>query len=190
MDSNNQLQNIVLHFRRIMESHQKHLEHFCDHGVQLEGWLKGEFLCFLEDYKSMGRMVNFDREVRFGGSKRKIDFCLEIPGAILSSYVWIELKHWLIGFQKGYKLNPIFYFTDPSSVGIKPDVDKLMSIKEGDRYLLILCTANPGTEEWLRGVTKFNDKFTNSRIESLTNPAEFPRSYFLGLLRVLGYASG
>lgn len=189
MDSNNQLLNIVLHFRRIMERHQKHLEHFCDHGVQLEGWLKGEFLCFLEDYKSMVGMVNFDREVRFGGSKRKIDFCLEIPAAILSSYVWIELKHWLIGTQKRYKLNPNFYFTDSSSVGIKPDVDKLMSIKEGDRYLLILCTANPGTEDWVRGVTKFNDKFTNSRIKPLTDPAEFPPYYFLGVLQVLNCAS-
>jgi hypothetical protein len=83
----------------------------------------------------------------------------------------------------------MFYFTDQTSVGIKPDVDKLMQIKEGDRYFVILCTANPGEEEWLKGVTKFNQKFTPRQVEPLTDPAEFPGIYFLGLLHVHGYLS-
>jgi hypothetical protein len=189
MNSKNELQNIIHHFRTIMDSHQKHLINFCDQGVQLEGWLQGEFLCFLDDQKEIRRIVNFDREVKFSSSKGRVDFCLEIPGEMSSSYIWIELKHWLIGFQKGYKLNPMFYFTDRTSVGIKPDVDKLMQIKEGDRYLLILCTANPGEEEWLKGVTKFNQKFTPRQVEPLTDPTEFPSIYFLGLLHVHGYSS-
>lgn len=184
MSKGNQLESMILRFRTIMEAHQRHLERFCAYGVQLEGWLKGEFLCFLDDEKAAGRITNFDREVQPSGTKRKIDFYLELPANIFSPYLWIEAKHWLIGYQKGYKLNPLFYFSDPTSVGIKPDVEKLAKIKQGCKYLLILATANPKEKEWFKGVDNFNQRFSPLLLKPLTNPAEFPSSYFLGLLEI------
>lgn len=184
MNVSNQLESMVLRFRGIMEAHQRHLVRFCAHAVQLEGWLKGELLCFLDEEKSAGRIVNFDREVRLGGIKQRVDFCLELPAGVFSPYVWIETKHWLIGYQKGYKLNALFYFGDPTSVGIKPDVEKLTKIKGGGKYLLILATANPKEKEWFEGVDKFNQRFSPLLLKPLTNPTEFPSSYFLGLLEV------
>jgi len=184
VNMDNQLESMVLRFRKIMEAHQRHLERFCAYGVQLEGWLKGELLCFLDEEKARGRIVNFDREVQFGSTRQKVDFCLELPTGTFSTYVWIEAKHWLIGYQKGYKLNPLFYFGDPTSVGIKPDVEKLTKIKEGSKYLLVLATANPREKEWFEGVEKFNQRFAPLSLMPLTNPAKFPSSHFIGLLEV------
>jgi hypothetical protein len=94
---------------------------------------------------------------------------------------WIELKHWLIGKQKAYSYNPNTYFGDPTSVGITKDVDKLNSLT-GQRWMLLLLTANPGANGWTTGVEKFNGKFAPRWIESRTQPDAFPSTYFLGLL--------
>ena len=51
--------------------------------------------------------------------------------------------------------------------------------------MLVTMTANPGRNDWYNGVQKFNDKFANLKIESLTHPEDFNKSYFLGLLKVL-----
>lgn len=64
-------------------------------------------------------------------------------------------------------------------LGIKPDVDKLMNIKSGSKYMLILMAANPGRSDWYNGIQKFNNKFSNLKIESLTDPVEFKDFYFL-----------
>lgn len=97
---------------------------------------------------------------------------------------WIELKHQLIGYQKETKYDAKFYFGDKSSVGIKPDVEKLAGISNGG-FLLILTTENPGINDWTTGVSKFNEKFYPLRIKSLTNPEDFPSFYYLGLLEVI-----
>jgi hypothetical protein len=91
----------------------------------------------------------------------------------------------LIGYQKGTSYNAQFYFGDPSSVGIKSDVEKLSGISNGGKILLILTTANPGNGDWSTGVNKFNRKFSPLRLRSLTNPADFPKFYHLGLLEVI-----
>ena len=65
---------------------------FCDRGVQVEGWFKGEMLAFLERERA-----DFDREVKIGPDRKKIDFQV----TLLSEPARIELKHWLIGNQKG-----------------------------------------------------------------------------------------
>ncbi len=184
MNAENYVKKMVSCFKEILDAHDKHLECFCQYGVQLEGWLKGELLCFLDNEKTAKKIVNFDREVQLGTRRQKVDFHLEIPTDATTLNAWIELKHWLIGYQKGTKYNALFYFGDASSVGIKPDVEKLIKITQGGKYLLILATANPGVDDWSNGVAKFNDKFSPLRLKSLTNPAEFPQSYFLSLLEV------
>ena len=91
---------MVTRFGRILDRHDRHLECFCQYGVQVEGWLKGELLCFLDSEKAAGRIVNFDREVRLDIGRKRIDLRLEIPAGRAVLNAWIELKHWLIGSQK------------------------------------------------------------------------------------------
>ncbi len=176
--------DLVSRFKAVLDSREKHLNCFCKYGVQVEGWMKGEFLSLLDDEKAAGSLANFDREVSFGVGKRKVDFKVEVPTGSGALTAWIELKHWLIGYQKGYKYNAQFYFGDPSSVGIKPDVEKLNEIVEGNKFLLILTTANGGMDDWTDGVNRFNRKFSPLHIKSLTIPADFPGFYYLGCLEV------
>jgi len=49
---------------------------------------------------------------------------------------------------------------------------------------LILATANPRSSDWHSGVAAFNQKFEHE-IVSLTEPSEFPDTFFLGLLHVV-----
>lgn len=184
MSSDCQITDLVSSFRDVMEAHEEHLKCFCAQGVQLEGWLKGELLCFLGQQKSRGNIVGFDREEPAGRGRRKVDFRLEFLGETGSQYVWLEIKHWLIGYQKGCKYDALFYFSDPSSVGIAPDIKKLGNTQDGDKYLLVLATANPGENEWLKGVESFNQKFAPLSLKPVTKAKDFPTYYFLGLLEI------
>jgi hypothetical protein len=184
MNTEISVKGMVARFKEILDAHDKQLECFCRLGVQLEGWLKGELLYFLDNEKNEKKIVNFDREVQLNTGRQKVDLRLEILTETTTLNVWIELKHWLIGSQKGTKYNAPFYFGDASSVGIKLDVEKLGKITDGSKYLLILTTANPGVDDWSKGIAKFNDKFSPLCLNSLTKPTDFPQSYFLGLLEV------
>ncbi|MDO9098258.1 MAG: hypothetical protein Q7U60_09065, partial [Candidatus Methanoperedens sp.] len=155
---------------------------FCKYGVQLEGWLKGELLTFLDNEKNAGKIAHFDREVIVGLGRKKTDLKVRTNS---NEEAWIELKHWLIGSQRGTQYNAQFYFGDPSSVGIKPDVEKLSQLSNGTKYLLILTTANPSLNNWSTGVDKFNSKFSPLRLKSLTTPTDFPSFYYLGLLEII-----
>jgi len=158
-------------------------ECFCKHGVQVEGWLKGELLLFLDQNKLNGKIVGFDREVNMGLGRKKVDFTLKVREKSKTYRVWIELKHWLIGYQKGTRWTANSYFGDASSVGIKPDVEKLSTLPE-NMFLLILATSNPGKTDWESGTQKFNTKFKPLKVKSLTNPKDYPSIYFFGLLKV------
>ena len=183
--TNTEIVDLVLRLKKSLDSRQRVLECFCKYGVQVEGWLKGELLCFLDEEKGAGRIADFDREVTLDNtSKKKVDLGIKTSSRLGESEAIIELKHWLIGYQKGSKLNANFYFCDRTSVGIKPDVERLSNVSDRDKFLLILTTANPGTHDWTSGVNKFNKKFSPLHIESLTNPAEFPPFYYLGCLKV------
>ena len=57
-----------------------------------------------------------------------------------------------------------------------------LKLTSGSKFVLILATANPGAKDWCRGVEAFNSKFSPLRISSMTDPADFPAQYFLGLL--------
>jgi hypothetical protein len=152
---------------------------FTKMGVQVEGWFKGELLTLLSSLREQGRIMDFDREAKTPGGK--IDLTIKTQ----SDQHWIELKHWLIGKQKGFLYGPNFYFGDRTSIGIVKDFDKLTGITlPGRLWLLILLTANPGKAPWLMGVDKFNSKFSPRRVISHSKPEHFPGTYFIGLLEV------
>ncbi len=155
--------------------------HTCE--SQVEGWFKGELLCFLDQEK-----LAFKREklVDVGGRRRRrIDIWLQFDNSG-SSISWVELKHWHIGYQNGNPYGCDWYFkTAKHSSCVKPDVEKLLRISEdGDKFMLVLLTKKPSSEEWNSGVEKFNTKFSQLFVRSLTNPSDYPDFFFLGLLHV------
>ena len=178
MGSETQMVELVRRFQEALDARRDILECFCNHGVQLEGWLKGELLYFLDAEKAGGRLYDFDREVSFGQGRKRIDVKITGEHGLAT---WVEVKHWLIGYQRGYRYDAGFYLRDSSSVGIKPDVEKL-KLTSGSKFLLILATANPGSKDWYCGVEAFDRKFSPLRISPMTDPADFPAQYFLGLL--------
>lgn len=90
----------------------------------MEGWLKGEMLLVLDGLVQGGHIAGLDREVKVGpGQRKRIDLRVDVQGM---SH-WLELKHWLVGRQRGTTYGPSFYFGDPTSVGIRPDAEKLMA---------------------------------------------------------------
>ncbi len=185
-DLDKQIRNLVFNFSRVLNSHKGHLQSFCDHGVQVEGWFKGELLGFLEQQWTNGVIAGFTREEKVRDDKRKkVDFKLVLPTGADTELAWIELKHWLIGRQKGVTYGASFYFSDPTSVGISQDARKLAKVPEAG-YILVLATANPGDEEWQKGIAKFNGKFAPLSLETLTQPSYFPSHYCLGLLKIVG----
>jgi|TARA_B100000315_G_scaffold104520_1_gene95871 hypothetical protein len=168
-----------------------HLESFNRHEAQLEHWLKGELLPFL-DSEVNGRLKKIATEVRPDPKGRgRVDLQLLIPDGSTGVEVWIELKHLHIGLQKGESYKASDYFSDKSST-IYKDVVKLNKIKpSGDKYILILCTKNPDSEgngNWSESVDTLNQMLQEFcpplRVSSLTDPSGFPQTYFLGLLKV------
>ena len=177
--------NTLSGFNDVLNEHLQHMKMFHQHEVQVEGWLKGELLVYFHHLQDNKAIHRFEREVILDNQRKKIDIRLEIRNTNPPDYYWIEIKHWLIGHQKGYKLNCNFYFTDPTSVGILPDVNKLSGIKADNKYLVILTTNNPGAEEWIQGINKFNTKFGPLHIDAINSPASFPQTHFLGVLKTI-----
>ena len=141
-------------------------------------------LYFLDSVIVKERLAKFDREVSIGFGRKKVDFALMVKSESDFQRFWIEIKHWLIGYQKGTFWYATSYFADSSSVGTKTDVEKLTDIREEGTFLLVLATANPGEKDWSSGIRKFNTKFQPLWVKSLTNLSDFPQSYFLGLLSI------
>jgi hypothetical protein len=69
---------------------------FTDFGFQAESWFKAELLMALNLLRKEEIIQELDREVRVG--TQKVDIVLRYQGV----QHWVELKHWLIGKQKGY----------------------------------------------------------------------------------------
>ena len=168
------MDQLVAGLRRRFAALQDRFEAFRSHGVQVEGWFKGELIAHLH---SSGRA--FDREVRFGS--RRVDFILPRD----ASRDACEIKSWLIGTQKGERWTARKYFCDQSSVGIVPDLRKLPDWKYGRRFLLIFCYDNPGPEDWEEGLRKFREKFPEFRLEGRTRPQEDPTSWYAGVIELV-----
>lgn len=178
-----ELRSLVQRFRDdVLSDRLEALTCFAEQGVQVEGWLKGEILAFLTEQKRSRMLLDFDREVLIGQGRRKADLTLEVQQDAEPCRIWMELKHYLIGCQKGIEYNAYGYFNDPSA-GIKPDVDKLLAIPSSYRYLLILATARPSSTDWRKAIQNFNAKFSPF-LRSLTDPTDFPVEFFLGLVSV------
>ena len=47
------LKELISAFKKDLDSKHEQLNCFCKHGVQLEGWLKGELIYFLEKQKKL-----------------------------------------------------------------------------------------------------------------------------------------
>ena len=104
---------------------------FYDHGIMVEGWFKGELITVLDSFRRDGEIEGLDREVRV--ERRRVDLTVDLDGC----KHWIELKHWLNGYQAGTFYGTSFYFGDPTSVGITNDVNKLVQIASiGFRWIL------------------------------------------------------
>lgn len=175
--------SLVNELKVFFNSRLSYFETFTKHGVQVEGWFKGELLNFLENKNPVG-IIGFEREYSIGIGRRKVDFVLETEGNGLPRRVLVEIKHWLIGFQKGIRWSANSYFGDTSSVGIEPDVEKLSKLKEDGMFVLIFATSNPGENDWESGIRKFNSKFAPLKVKALTSPIDYPPTFFLGLLKL------
>lgn len=200
MSNDVQMQKLVSAFGDELADRQGILECFCDQESRIEGWLKGELLYFLDRAKKSGQLHDiglrdFRREYKIGKRKGSMSFDLRLTDNG-GSDIWIELKHWLAGQQNGSKRFPGSYLTISGRDGILEDVQKLET-REGRKYILVLSTSNPrefawrdGPNSWLNGVRDFNRKFYPNRIsypiDSLTNPRDFPSTFFLGLISVNG----
>lgn len=179
MDTTTRMVELIARLQTRMDARRDRLESFCKNGVQVEGWLKGELLYFLDTEKDAGRLSSFGREAPIHG-RRKVDIRVVFDQSLPA---WVELKHWLVGRQGDYRYDARFYFADSTSNGIKRDVEKL-KITRDDKYVLALATANPGIDNWSEGVARFNEKFAPLQVSSLTDPRDYPADYFLGLLAV------
>lgn len=126
-DVDAQLGALVHRFREVLGLRPEVLKCFAEQGIQVEGWLKGEILTFLTAEKCVARIAGFDREALVGDGRRKADLTVDIQEGAEQRRVWIELKHYLVGWQKGILYNALGYFNDPAA-GIKPDISKLLAI--------------------------------------------------------------
>jgi 3-isopropylmalate/(R)-2-methylmalate dehydratase small subunit len=169
MNTKDYILDAVMRFKTILDSHTKQFESFDKHAIQVEGWLKGELALFFDNEKIEGKLDEFDAEVGCGLGRKKVDFKLVFKWFP----VWIELKHWQIGYQGEERWKASNYFGS-KGIGIYNDVEKLSNIIDGEKYLLILATKNPESEEagdWVKGLTKFSQKFPQFNVKSYTNPS-------------------
>jgi hypothetical protein len=171
-----------------LKKSEDQLRCFHKYESQVEGWFKGELLCFLDKEKLSGRLPGFEREKKiYVNNKRvSVDVVLQFDKSDSSHPVWIELKHWHIGTQNNTYYGSDWYFkTTNHGSCVKPDVEKLLKIsKDSDKFMLVLLTMNPGPEEWDSGTKGFNAKFPPLFVRSLTDPKDYPDFFFLGLLHV------
>ena len=152
------------------------LQCFHKNEVQVEGWLKGEILVFLERLKANGDIKEFHRECILKNRKRA-DIVIEIK----KNKHWVELKHWHIGKQKGKEWNIKDYIKDLEDDAIKLDVIPPTSRK----WILVLCTKNPGKTDWYRELNTFNaTKEFFHKLKPASAPTSYPDAFFLGLLRI------
>ncbi len=165
------VQRLRRHFARL----DRRLKCFLKYEYQAEGWMKAEFLYLLDEMKKQGIVQRIEREKRCGRGRKKVDVVFEMRGI----RHWVELKHWLIGPQKGQVWKLPAYFD-----GLEEDAKKLRSVLGAhDRgWILSLCTANPQTAAWRMAVKNFNVDNKSFRMIRRSAPNQYPSSHFLGLM--------
>jgi hypothetical protein len=182
---------LVSRFKKYLEERsEQQLRCFHKYESQVEGWFKGELLFFLDREKRKGRLHDFQPEMKLdlgGKRKRKIDIWIQFDNSG-SRISWVELKHWIRNQNGTDWYGNYWYFKTNHSSCVKPDVEKLLKIPgDGDKFMLVLCTDNPRSNDWNSGVQEFNKRFSQNLqcfLNSLTNPDDYPEYFFLGLLHV------
>ena len=160
------------HFRML----ESRLQCFSSNEVQVEAWFKGEMLFLLEQLKGKKFIKDFKAEVPAMGRK-KIDIWINFQ----AGQNWVELKHWLIGTQKGNRWRAVDYVYD-----LENKFKKFDAVDAGSHgYVLVLCTENPGEEAWDMAIQKFNANCKPMRLVPCSSVFNYPKSYFLGLLQCL-----
>jgi len=179
-----EMKALVSRLAEYLRRSEQQLRCFHKYESQVEGWFKGELICFLEQERLAGHLSDFKPERLVGIGKTKIDIVLHFNNDM--PIQWVELKHW-IGYQNNTSYSPSGYFTTTTKkkdrLYAKHCVEWLLAIPEnGDKFMLVLFTPNPLSKKWKSGVEKFNKSYPD--VCSLTNPDEYPDYFFLGLLHV------
>ncbi len=164
----------------LTEDKHEYLSLFSRLQIQIEGWFKGELMCHFERQKIA--LTNKDREVTVDSEKSnnkekkdKVDLKIELN----NETYWIELKHILIGYQRGESYTLGFYFSEDTFV--YSDIKKLHKIISSNPqqhgYSLVFLSTNylneDGKECRVRDIlhTKQN---LNDMYKKLTNLKDGP----------------
>ena len=129
------ISSLVFRFRDYLKEKHEPLACFTSSGVQVEGWLKGELLTFLTREMNQQLISDFDREVKCGDGFKKVDLTVSFAK---QDRHWIELKHQLIGYQKGVFYASENYLKDRTN-GILADVAKLAALNASNCYVVGTC---------------------------------------------------
>src|SRR5262249_28744856 len=125
---------------------------FYKHEAQFEKWLQGELLHLLDANAARLGIERIVNEVKVPGGQ--IDLSVHFGDG---SAAWIELKHWHIGRQKGSLWRVADCMGCVDAFGLTKDVQELTTGgRLGSGFAWLLFTANPGVEDWMRGVAAFN----------------------------------
>ncbi len=176
------LLRLVDELRQAFDARKTFFACLYQHETQVESWLKAELLHHLNGATNIRAL---EREKRVSvGEKKKVDLYWEDSSNESSTPIWLELKHWHIGYQRGQLWNTKSYFVSKESWGIRPDVRKLLAISGGHKYVFVLATANPTNAEWRHGFSQLQALEQDANCTDLTCCDDFPREFFLGLVRV------
>lgn len=163
-----------------LRSRPDQLACFVKYEFQAEAWLKAEWIRVLDNLKTQGRIRDLDREIKVN-TKKLIDVAVDLD----DGRHWIELKHWFLGRQKGQLWRPRDFIFE-----IEREFEKFETVKAGDRaWIAALCTNNPGADAWAGALDEFNRENAPWAVEPIDSPANYPSSYFLGVLHARGLMS-
>lgn len=77
MSTADYMMDAITRFRKVLDKHDMHMKLFCQHAVQVEGWLKGELLRFLDAEKTSRELDDYWPECtlkpRTAGRRRRIE---------------------------------------------------------------------------------------------------------------------
>ena len=153
--ANNKFEEYVGEFYNYLIDYKyEYLQLFSNLEIQIEGWFRGELMCYFEAEKNI-KLTTKNREVRISEeSGKKVDFKIPID----KQCYWIELKHIIVGEQKSKdkdqserKKKPTynidFYLRDYNPSNIIIDIKKLAMIKDNwSKYVLCFISVNNEAE--------------------------------------------
>ncbi len=166
MDNINLEEAVKSFYKKLIDNNKDYLILFSNLQIQIEGWFRGEIMHYFKENRY--DMTTKNREVPVTNEERKkVDLKVKLNNV---SY-WIELKHLLVGYQKGNKkegnqygnyfsLNFYFY----SGTYISNDIEKLKKVswvpKETTyKYVLAFLSTNYPEDKEIK-----NGKITSKEI--------------------------